>query len=45
MIWAHTRITTDKIRSVELLFREQAVSFDHTRQMLLISVGAMREIG
>ncbi|ARO53452.1 hypothetical protein B2G69_04355 [Methylorubrum zatmanii] len=44
MIWAHTRITTDKIRSVELLFREQAVSFDHARQMLLISVAEDRSM-
>lgn len=38
MLWAHKRVATDDVRSVELLFREQAVSFDRTRRMLLVSV-------
>lgn len=38
MLWAHKRMKADEIRSVELLFREQADSFDRTRQMLLVRV-------
>ncbi|MGE7152741.1 hypothetical protein ACQKJ1_03255 [Methylorubrum rhodesianum] len=38
MIWAQRRIATEKIRSVEILFREQAASLDPSRQMLLVSV-------
>ena len=38
MIWSHKRVSEDEVRSITLLFREQAVSFDPSGQMLLVAV-------
>ncbi|MEH3120087.1 MAG: hypothetical protein PGN25_21490 [Methylorubrum populi] len=38
MTWAQRQVTRDEIRSVELLFREQAASFDRDKRMLLVRV-------
>lgn len=38
MIWARKRIADGDLRSIELLFREQAAAFDEHKQMMLIKV-------
>ena len=46
MIWLHKRVPMDEVRSITLLFRDQAASFDPEGRMLLVSVaGAEPEIG
>lgn len=38
MIWATKRVSGDELKSIELLFREQAEAFDEHKQMLLVKV-------
>ncbi len=38
MIWAKKRIRVSDLRSIELLFRDQAEAFDKHKQMMLIAV-------
>lgn len=38
MVWAQKQVVAADIRSVALLFREQAAAFDRAREMLLVSV-------
>ncbi|WP_245268132.1 hypothetical protein [Methylorubrum extorquens] len=38
MIWARKRIADGDLRSIELLFREQAAASDEHKQMMLIKV-------
>jgi len=38
MIWASKLIHQDEVRSIEMLFRDQAASFDPNQKMLLVSV-------
>ncbi|MBD8909306.1 hypothetical protein [Methylorubrum zatmanii] len=46
MIWLHKRVAADEVRSITLLFRDQAAAFDSDNRMLLVSVAdAEPEIG
>lgn len=38
MIWSYKRVSEAELRSIALLFREQAVSFDVSGHMLLVAV-------